>query len=618
MMFACKQFLTLSLLLALAVAIFAPHHAAAQDGRGDPVTALRHVREAVVHIVSVGAAWPYGEPGQSVEVGAGSGFIIDPEGIVVTNAHVANGGNLFEVYLYGESEPRNAVLLGVSECDDLAVLDIRGSGFPYLLWQDTPVVYSEVVYAAGYPHGDYDETKGRVEDAESGGDSDWASVDQVVRHTAELHPGNSGGPLLNRSGRVAGINFAGNDEIHSFLAVSKDLAIPLVEQLVKGQDVDSIGINGLAFAANDSRSGIWVVAVKSGSPADQAGLQPGDILYRMESIDLAGDGTMRDYCDIIRSHRPGDTIAFDALRGEESFAGQLNGRPIVVASQANTVAESQETANEDLAAVSSAGESTIAAARTTEEGSPPPGYQLVQDNTGVIKLFVPDQWSKGFGTRTMLGSAVYGPNYVIAENPAEKSMYAAGAVFVSVSSAGKNSVEDELDLLRIEDGCQFARRVDVKTEDLTGRADLWHTCDGNEGWTAVTAVLQPVADDMTTVHVTVTRLERISSLETVIAPLGKSLRQQPVYWDIPLAVIKADILNVRNGPGTDYDKRGQLELGGWVTVLGKDTEECQWYYILADELEGWISASSEHSTLDRDCTGLKVVTEDELQELSYE
>ena len=148
--------------------------------------------EAVVHIVSVGAAWQYDEAEPSVEVGAGSGFIVDPEGIVVTNAHVVNGGNLFDVYLYGESEPRNAVLLGVSECDDLAVLDIRGSGFPYLLWQETPLLPPEVVYAAGYPGGEYTENRGRVQNDGRSGDSDWASVDQVVRHTAELHPGNSG------------------------------------------------------------------------------------------------------------------------------------------------------------------------------------------------------------------------------------------------------------------------------------------------------------------------------------------------------------------------------------------------------------------------------------------
>lgn len=199
-MFARRQFFAVLLFLALSIAALYPHTAAAQDRQGQPITSLVRVREAVVHIESVGAAWQYDETEPSVEVGAGSGFIIDPAGIVVTNAHVVNGGNLFKVYLFGESEPRNAVLLGVSECDDLAVLDIRGSGFPYLLWQETPLASSQVVYAAGYPGGEYTETRGRVQNTGRNGDSDWASVDHVVRHTAELHPGNSGGPLLNRLG----------------------------------------------------------------------------------------------------------------------------------------------------------------------------------------------------------------------------------------------------------------------------------------------------------------------------------------------------------------------------------------------------------------------------------
>ena len=103
---------------------------------------------------------------------------------------------------------------------------------------------------------------------------------------------------------MVGVNFAGSDEDSLFFAVNQDVAVPFAEQLAGGQDVDSIGINGLAFDDGDDWFGIWVVAVKSGSPADQAGLQPGDVIYRMEGIGLAGDGTMRDYCDILRSHRP--------------------------------------------------------------------------------------------------------------------------------------------------------------------------------------------------------------------------------------------------------------------------------------------------------------------------
>ena len=102
-----------------------------------------------------------------------------------------------------------------------------------------------------------------------------------------------------------------------------------MEQLAAGRDVDSIGVNGVAFEESDDWYGVWVMAVKSGSPADQAGLQPGDVLYRMEGLPLGQGGTMGDYCDILRSHRADDTIAFDVVRGDEYYRGQFNGRAMV-------------------------------------------------------------------------------------------------------------------------------------------------------------------------------------------------------------------------------------------------------------------------------------------------
>ncbi len=90
------------------------------------------------------------------------------------------------MYLYGESEPRNAVLLGVSECDDLAVLDIRGSGFPYLLWQDTPLAPPKSCMPPATRAASTQKPGGAYKIPDRSGDSDWASVDQVVRHTAEL------------------------------------------------------------------------------------------------------------------------------------------------------------------------------------------------------------------------------------------------------------------------------------------------------------------------------------------------------------------------------------------------------------------------------------------------
>ncbi len=611
-----KLFPVVLLFLALSLATLHPHTAAAQDRQGAPVTSLARVREAVVHIVSVGAAWSYDKAEPSVDVGAGSGFIVDPEGIVITNAHVVNGGNLFDVYLYGESEPRNAVLLGVSECDDLAVLDIHGSGFPYLLWQETALAVSQVVYAAGYPDGEYTETRGRVQDATRGGDSDWASVDQVVRHTAELQPGNSGGPLLNRSGRVAGVNFAANDEAGLFFAINQELAIPLVAQLAAGHDVDSIGINGLAFDEGDDWFGIWVVAVKSGSPADVAGLQPGDVIYRMEGIGLAGDGTMRSYCDILRSHRPGDTIEFDMLRNGEYYVGQINGRPLL-AHDERTADEDSSAATKNGAPAAAAGETIAEAASVSQAAEPPPGYHLVQDASGAIQLFVPDAWDEDASANIVLGSAVYGPNYMVFEDFGKESVYATAGVIADVWFMGNESLDDELDTLQ-PDACQFVARQDVRTEDFVGRVDLWNSCDGYADRVTATAALHPVWDDTTTVNVRVVGLEQLTSLETLLLPLGEALRQHPVYWDIPFITIDKGTINVRTGPGAYFDKSGELTPGDMVTVLGKDSTACGWYYVWIGKVEGWISADSKYSTLDRDCSTLKIVTEESVRSFDLE
>ncbi|MEZ4676895.1 MAG: PDZ domain-containing protein [Caldilineaceae bacterium] len=76
----------------------------------------------------------------------------------------------------------------------------------------------------------------------------------------------------------------------------------MIEQLRTGVNVDSIGINGEAINNGEGLSGHWVASVKSGSPADRAGIKGGDIILKMEGLVLADDGTMSTYCDILRSH----------------------------------------------------------------------------------------------------------------------------------------------------------------------------------------------------------------------------------------------------------------------------------------------------------------------------
>jgi serine protease Do len=299
------------------------------------VTELSDVELAVVQIEAEGT-FVDPEVGWQVNVGSrGTGFIISEDGIAVTNNHVVTGAALLRVYVPGESRPRNARILGVSECSDLAVIDIQGDGFRYLDWNNEQIKVGLDAFAAGFPLGDpeFTLTKGIVSKARADGETGWASVDWVLEHSAKINPGNSGGPLVDQNGRVIGVNYAGVSATDQNFAISREVAIPIIDELRSGKDVDSVGINGTAvYGTVDGIdiSGIWVRSVAAGSPADKARILAGDILFQLQGQVLATDGTMADYCDILRTRRPTDTMDIVVIRYDDLslLEGQLNGRQL--------------------------------------------------------------------------------------------------------------------------------------------------------------------------------------------------------------------------------------------------------------------------------------------------
>lgn len=308
-----------------------------KNNAGGAVNTIQDVQKATIQIESVGT---FVDPQEGLVLnaaGRGSGFIIDPTGIAVTNNHVVTGSALIKVWVNGESTPRNARIMGVSECSDLAVIKIDGSSFSYLDWYNrTPNVGLEV-YTAGFPLGEpqFSLTKGIISKINADGQTSWASLDHTLAHDATQNPGNSGGPLVTADGKVVGITYAGIKSVDQYFAIDAITAEPIVDQLKTGVDIDSIGINGTAFVADDgSISGIWIYSVKSGSLADKAGMKSGDILLQMEGLVLSTDGTMKDYCDILRTHKSTDTLSVRVYRYStgEMLEGQLNGRSIEVVS----------------------------------------------------------------------------------------------------------------------------------------------------------------------------------------------------------------------------------------------------------------------------------------------
>ena len=119
------------------------------------ISSLDEAKNAVIQIEANGT---FVNPDFSVSyntAGLGSGFIIDPSGLAVTNNHVVTGAALLKVWIGGDTRKTyNAKVVGVSECSDLALIDIEGDDFPYLDWHEGPINVGLEIYAAGFPLGE--------------------------------------------------------------------------------------------------------------------------------------------------------------------------------------------------------------------------------------------------------------------------------------------------------------------------------------------------------------------------------------------------------------------------------------------------------------------------------
>lgn len=303
------------------------------------VSKLTDVKNAVIQIEAQGT---FLDPEFGLQVnsaGRGSGFIISPDGLAVTNNHVVTGAALVKVYMNGKSEPKNARVIAYSECNDLALIDIDGDGYPYLNWYDGEVSTGMEIYLAGYPLGEpeFSLTKGIISKETAPGNTSWTSISGgVLGHDATGNPGNSGGPLVTSDGKVVGVHFASRSDANQYFAIKASTAKAVVEKLKDGTNYESLGINGTTVSNEDgSIVGVWASSVASGSPADKAGVKAGDIINQMEGLVVATDGTMKDYCDIIRTHQEGTPLAITVLRWPtgEILEGQLNGRELKVTGQ---------------------------------------------------------------------------------------------------------------------------------------------------------------------------------------------------------------------------------------------------------------------------------------------
>jgi serine protease Do len=271
--------------------------------------------------------------------GLGSGFIVSPDGFIVTNAHVVENAEEITVRLTDKRE-LTAKVVGVDTRSDVAVIKVDASGLPVMKIGDTKKLrVGEWVIAIGSPFGFANTVTAGIVSATSrenlSGDPNLDAVPFIQTDVA-VNPGNSGGPLLNMRGEVVGINSQIFSRTGSFAGISFaipiDYAFNVAEQLMKSGHVTrgriGVGIQNVTKDLADSlglakAAGAAVSNVEEGSPASKAGLEVGDVILKIDGRAVEGSA---DLSRTIRALKPGTRINLGVWRG-----GKARDLPVTVA-----------------------------------------------------------------------------------------------------------------------------------------------------------------------------------------------------------------------------------------------------------------------------------------------
>ncbi|RZN81429.1 MAG: PDZ domain-containing protein [Winogradskyella sp.] len=298
----------------------------------DLITAANKTIDAVVHVKNTQInrrpqTWGDVFSGRSIErkqlAGAGSGVIISPDGHIITNNHVIKGAVEISITL-NDNRTYIAELVGTDSKNDIALLKIdTEERLPFVAFGDSDATQiGEWVLAVGNPFNLTSTVTAGIISAKS---RDLSGGQSFIQTDAAVNPGNSGGALVNINGELVGINTAISSQTGSYVgysfAVPSNIARKIVEDIMEFGNVQDgiLGVTGLALNSEAAKEldvniteGFYVSGIEDKSGADLAGLTEGDIIRRLDNVEV---NKFSDLSGYLKTKSPNDIVNVEVLRG---------------------------------------------------------------------------------------------------------------------------------------------------------------------------------------------------------------------------------------------------------------------------------------------------------------
>ena len=254
--------------------------------------------------------------------GAGSGFIIDPAGFIVTNNHVAGAADTILVSLSDGTE-LPAKLVGTDELTDIAVIKVNaGHPLPFVAWGDSRAMeVGDWVVAAGNPFGLCGSITAGIVSAR-GRDIGASAFDDYLQIDAPINPGNSGGPVFNADGQVVGVNTAivspnGGGSVGIGFAVPSEVASKIAQELRERGRIErgwlGVSVQDLppSEAGRKKMPGVAIAGLDRSGPAAHSGLRPGDVVL---SVNGQPVDSSRGLIRAVAAIAPGGSVSLSVRR----------------------------------------------------------------------------------------------------------------------------------------------------------------------------------------------------------------------------------------------------------------------------------------------------------------